>query len=60
MTDKPVRCLPLCATEGEWWLIQESDNRIRIQLFNDSMNLSIKYWIEGDLGFSSIMRRLPS
>lgn len=55
----PVECLPLSKTDGEWILTQMSDGRIEIKLYGDSSGEKISYWINGDLGFSSVKRRLP-
>lgn len=55
----PVECLPLGKTDGEWILTQMSDGRIQIKLYDDSRGNKITYWINGDLGFNSVKRRLP-
>lgn len=55
----PVECLPLGKTDGEWILIKANDGRIKIKLYGDSSGRQTTYWIKGDLGFSSVKRRMP-
>lgn len=56
---RPVTCLPLSKTDGQWILTQLDDDRIMIKLYNDSLGNKTTYWIEGNLGYLSVKRESP-